>query len=199
MFSEQVTFGSGVTYSADINLLNNNIDNVASATSGLQAVNKNQMDHRVDTAVADPVSSAPSLLNSLSELSAALNNDNDFANNMVSALGTKITTDGSNQMLADLNPNSNNIINVATATATHHALNKAQLDAEVSIRSLADTDLNTRKLEITGGSVTGNINLSGTASITNAATVSAGTTGSNLSTKNYVDRKGIALQMVYSI
>ena len=36
--------------------------------------------------------------------------------------GTKITTDGSNQMLADLNFNSNNIINVAMATATHHAV-----------------------------------------------------------------------------
>ena len=154
----------------------------------------------VNTAVADLVSSAPSLLNSLSELSAALNNDNDFANNMVSALGTKITTDGSNQMLADLNLNSNNIINVATATATHHAVPKHQLDLETTLRNQQFADnLNLSKLNITGGSVTGNINLSGTASITNAATVSAGTTGSNLSTKNYVDRKGIALQMVYSI
>ena len=146
-----MTFENAVNFSADINLLNNNINNVASATSGLQVVNKNQMDLRVDTAVADLVSSAPSLLNSLSELSAALNNDNDFANNMLSALGTKITTDGSNQMLADLNLNSNNIINVAAATATHHAVPKHQLDLETTLRNQQFGNLNLSKLN--GGGV----------------------------------------------
>ena len=50
---------------------------------------------------------------------------------------TKITTDGSNQMLADLNLNVNNnlVINVATATATHHAVPKHQLDLEATLRN----------------------------------------------------------------
>ena len=112
---------------------------------------------------------------------------------MVSALGTKLTTNGSNQMLGDLNFNSNNGINLATATAVHHAVNKFQLDA-----------VDASNLSVSGGSVgtvslTGNINLQSTHSVINAAETTAGSTSSNLSTKQYVDRKSIALQMVYSI
>jgi len=199
LFSEQVTFGSTVNYSADINLLNNNINNVASATSGLQAVNKNQMDYRVDTAVADLVSAAPGLLDTLGELADAIGNNEDFAGSMASVHATKLTIDGSNAMTGNLNVNNNLVINVSSATASHHAVNKNQLDFQALTSNQQFSQLNSTKLNITGGSVTGNINLSATASITNAATVSAGTTSTNLSTKEYVDRKSIALQMVYSI
>jgi hypothetical protein len=188
-FTNNVTFENTVNFSADINLLTNQITNLGSASSGLMAVNKNQLDN----AIADLVSSAPSLLNSLSELSAALNNDESFATNMVSALGTKVNLNGTNAMSADLNLDSNKIINLATSSATHHAVNQAELNA-----------VNSANLNVTGGSVgaislTGDINLQGSHNVIAAAETTAGTTSSNLSTKQYVDRKSIALQMVYSI
>nr|BDD47844.1 hypothetical protein 17 [Burkholderiaceae bacterium] len=188
-FTNNVTFENAVNFSADINLLTNQITNVGTATNGLMAVNKNQL----DLAIADLVSSAPSLLNSLSEISAALNNDESFAANMISALATKLNLNGTNAMSADLNLDSNKIINLATSSATHHAVNQAELNA-----------VNNANLNVTGGSVgalslTGNINLQSAHGVINAASVTANTTGTNLSTKEYVDRKGIALQMVYSI
>ena len=199
-FNATANFGSLTTFSADIDLLNNNINNVASATSGLQAVNKNQMDHRVDTAVADLVSAAPGLLDTLGELADAIDNNEDFAGSMASVHATKLTIDGSNAMTGNLNVNNNLVINVSSATATHHAINKAQLDIEVASRQSADLT----KLNLTGGSVgalslTGDINLQSAHGVINAASVTAETTGTTLSTKEYVDRKSIAIQMVYSI
>jgi len=188
-FTNNVTFENAVNFSADINLLTNQIGNVGSASSGLQAVNKNQLDN----AIAGLVSSAPSLLNTLGEISNSIGGNPDFAGSLISVQATKLTTDGSNAMLGDLNFNSNNGINLATATATHHAVNKSQLD-----------EVDAANLNVTGGSVgaislTGNINLQGSHNVINAAETTAGTTSSNLSTKQYVDRKSIALQMVYSI
>ena len=119
---------------------------------------------------------------------------------MASVHATKLTIDGSNSMTGNLNVNNNLVINVSTATATHHATNKAMLDIEIANRQSADLT----KLNLTGGSVgaislTGDINLQGSHNVIAAAETTAGTTSSNLSTKQYVDRKSIALQMVYSI
>ena len=182
-------FTNQVSFSADINLLTNQITNLGSASSGLMAVNKNQLDN----AIAGLVSSAPALLNTLGELSTALGDDPNFAATTASVLSTKLNLAGTNSMSGDLNLDSNKIINLATSSATHHAVNQAELNA-----------VNSANLNVTGGSVgsislTGDINLQSAHNVINAASVTANTTGTNLSTKEYVDRKGIALQMVYSI
>jgi hypothetical protein len=111
------------------------IDNVTDPTQAQQAATKNY----VDTQVAGVVDSAPELLNTLNELAAAINDDEDFHTTITSNLADKVNKDGSTTMTGALTLSGN-------PTNANHAANKAYVDTMVPLA---------------GGTMTGDLTLNG--------------------------------------
>lgn len=84
------TLGSGTSLSANLNANSNKITNVTTPTSNGDAANKTY----VDTAVANLVASAPSTLDTLNELAAALGNDASFSTTVTTSIGGKVSKSG---------------------------------------------------------------------------------------------------------
>ena len=87
------------------------------------------------------------------------NIDNYFVSNTLDGLSavdatisnTSVALDGSNSMLADLNINSHQIKNVLNGTSTNDAINKSQLDNQItSVHAYIDSQ-DSLKLNLTGG------------------------------------------------
>lgn len=93
------------------------------------------------------------------------NIDNYFVSNTLDGLSavdatisnTSVALDGSNSMLADLNINSHQIKNVLNGTSTNDAINKSQLDNQItSVHAYIDSQ-DSLKLNLTGGTLTGKL------------------------------------------
>ena len=99
----------------------------------------------VDDSISNLVSNAPTLLNTLGELSDAINDDPDFHANVTSAIGTKLALAGGS-MTGTLSLGGNAITNLASASTTLGAVPKSQLDAA-----------NALKLNLSGGTLSGDL------------------------------------------
>jgi len=80
------TIGTGSTFSADFSASNFKITNLGSPTSNNDAVTKLY----VDTQISNIIDGAPTALNTLNELAAALNDDASFAAGVTTTLGNKL-------------------------------------------------------------------------------------------------------------
>jgi hypothetical protein len=115
----------------------------------------------VDTAIANLVDGAPELLNTLNELASAINDDESFAATIATNIG-----------------------NVSTALASVSASLQGEIDAaELRLDDIEDNYLDKRA----GGSITGNVDVTGTGSYTGTVTVAEPLSASHAATKNYVD------------
>jgi hypothetical protein len=74
------------------------------AETAAQTVNTNQLASTafVRTAIADLIDSSPDLLNTLAELAAAIDNDENFATTIANSIATKLPKDGSEAMTGEL-------------------------------------------------------------------------------------------------
>lgn len=82
--------GASSSLGADLDANSHKIVNVTTPTANGDAANKTY----VDTAVANLVASAPSTLDTLNELAAALGNDANFASTVTTSIGTKVSKSG---------------------------------------------------------------------------------------------------------
>ena len=125
----------------------------------------------VDTEVSGLVDSAPSTLNTLNELAAALGDDASFSTTVTNSIAAKLPLAGGT-MTGDINLNSNSLTNLAAPSNNNDAARKAYVDTADAL-----------KLNLSGGTLSGNIAM-GDNKITGLA---APTADGDAARKKYVD------------
>ena len=155
----------------------------------------------VQNKIAEVVNSAPGTLDTLNELAQALGNDPNFATTMVTELGKKantanlatVATSGSYNDLSDT-PTIPSVGNgtltiqkngTSAGTFTANATTNKTINIIVptKVSELTDDVVKGKYLSLTGGTMTGNININNK-TITNLKTPTADTEAAN---KKYVD------------
>ena len=121
----------------------------------------------VQNKIAEVVNSAPGTLDTLNELAQALGNDPNFATTMATELGKKANTA--------------NLATVATSGSYNDLLDTPTIPTKLS--NLTDDVVKGKYLSLTGGTMTGNININNK-TITNLKAPTADTEAAN---KKYVD------------
>lgn len=127
----------------------------------------------VDTQISNLVGTAPSTLDTLQEIAAAINSDPNLYTTLNNA---KLNRDGTQAMTGTLNMGTNKISNVVDPTSAQEAATKAYADT---------------KLALSGGTMSGSIAM-GTSKITGMGDP---TSAQDAATKNYVDT-GMTSQVV---
>ena len=155
----------------------------------------------VQNKIAEVVNSAPGTLDTLNELAQALGNDPNFATTMVTELGKKantanlatVATSGSYNDLSDtptipsvgngtltIQKNGTSAGTFTANTTTDKTIN---IIVPTKVSELTDDVVKGKYLSLTGGTMTGNININNK-TITNLKTPTADTEAAN---KKYVD------------
>ena len=155
----------------------------------------------VQNKIAEVVNSAPGTLDTLNELAQALGNDPNFATTMATELGKKANT--ANLATVATSGNYNDLSNkptipsvgngtltiqkngtsVGTFTANATANKTINITVPTKVSELTDDVVKGKYLSLTGGTMTGNININNK-TITNLKTPTADTEAAN---KKYVD------------
>tara|TARA_R110000787_G_scaffold66996_1_gene150202 strand:+ start:105 stop:1334 length:1230 start_codon:yes stop_codon:yes gene_type:complete len=104
--------GTAVQFGDDLDMNNNKITELGTPSANADAATKLY----VDTSIADLANSAPTTLNTLNELAAALGDDADFAATTATALGLKATE--ANSLLRLSNTNTQIATKLATSSYT---------------------------------------------------------------------------------
>lgn len=125
----------------------------------------------VDTAISNLVGTAPSTLDTLGEISDALNDDANLAATLTSSIASKLSLAGGT-MTGAIAMGTSKITGLGTPTAGTDATTKTYVDG-----------VGDAKLALAGGTMTGNI-VMGSNKVTSTATPSA---DADLTTKVYVD------------
>ena len=115
----------------------------------------------VSTAVANLVDSAPSDLNTLNELAAALNDDNEFSTTVTTSLGNRVRVDTASQGL-DTTQQSNARTNISAQVSGNYITGTGSLSAQdltdignLSGTNTGDQDLSGLVTLTTGQNITG--------------------------------------------
>lgn len=143
------------------------ITNLPSPTNSGDAANKGY----VDTQISNLVASAPSTLDTLNELAAALGNDASFSTTVTTSIAAKLPKSGGT-MTGDIAMGTNKVTGLGAPTAGNDATTKTYVDTADNL-----------KLNLSGGTMSGAIAM-GTNKITGLGTPTAGT---DATTKTYVD------------
>ena len=143
------------------------ITGLASPSNSTDAATKGY----VDTEVSALVDSAPSTLNTLNELAAALGDDASFSTTVTNSIAAKLPLAGGT-MTGDINLDSNSLTNLAAPSNNNDAARKAYVDTADAL-----------KLNLSGGTLSGNIAM-GDNKITGLA---APTADGDAARKKYVD------------
>jgi trimeric autotransporter adhesin len=125
----------------------------------------------VDTSISNLIDSAPSTLDTLNELAAALGDDPSFATTITNSIATKLPLAGGT-MSGAIAMGSNKVTGLGNPTSAQDAATKTYVDTADAL-----------KLNLTGGTMTGNI-VMGANKVTSTATP---TTDDDLTRKAYVD------------
>ena len=123
----------------------------------------------VDTQVANLVDSAPGTLDTLNELAAALGDDPNFSTTITTSIATKLPLAGGT-MTGAIAMGTNKITGLGDPTANQDAATKNYVD--------------TNALLLSGGTMTGDINMGGSTQLTN---LPSPTLGGQAANKTYVD------------
>ena len=143
------------------------ITGLATPSSSTDAATKGY----VDTEVSALVDSAPSTLNTLNELAAALGDDASFSTTVTNSIAAKLPLAGGT-MTGDINLDSNSLTNLAAPSNNNDAARKAYVDTADAL-----------KLNLSGGTLSGNIAM-GDNKVTGLA---APTADGDAARKKYVD------------
>jgi hypothetical protein len=125
----------------------------------------------VDTSISNLIDSAPSTLDTLNELAAALGDDPSFATTITNSIATKLPLAGGT-MSGAIAMGTNKVTGLGNPTSAQDAATKTYVDTADAL-----------KLNLTGGTMTGNI-VMGANKVTSTATP---TTDDDLTRKAYVD------------
>ena len=141
------------------------ITNLTSPTNTNDAATKGY----VDTSLANLVDSAPGTLDTLNELAAALGDDPNFSTTITTSIATKLPLAGGT-MTGAIAMGTNKITGLGDPTANQDAATKNYVD--------------TNALLLSGGTMTGDINMGGSTQLTN---LPSPTLGGQAANKTYVD------------
>ena len=125
----------------------------------------------VDTEVSALVDSAPSTLNTLNELAAALGDDASFSTTVTNSIAAKLPLAGGT-MTGDIDANSNTVSGLKAPSASNDATTKTYVDTADAL-----------KLNLSGGTLSGNLAM-GSNKVTGLDTPTA---SGDATTKGYVD------------
>ena len=143
------------------------ITNLTTPTNSGDAATKGY----VDTSIANLVDSAPTALDTLNELAAALGDDANFSTTITNSIATKLPLAGGT-MSGGISMGTNRITSLADPSSNQDAATKNYVDTQ-----------DATKLSLSGGTMTGNI-VMGANKVTSTATPTA---DGDLTTKVYVD------------
>jgi hypothetical protein len=133
---------SNKTLGSDLAAGGYKVSGLATPTANADAATKSY----VDTAVANLVDSAPSVLNTLNELAAAIGDDASFVTTVTASIGTKVAKAG-DSMTGNLDfGGTNKVTSLAAPTSSGDAANKlyvdtAESDAVASANSYTDDEI----------------------------------------------------------
>lgn len=171
-----VTASTGTSSFNDVTInggLNMNAGTAATITNLTAPTNANDAATKsyVDTSISNLVASAPSTLDTLNEIAAALGNDPNLSTTLTTSIATKLPLAGGT-MSGNIAMGSNKVTGLGTPSAGTDAATKTYVDG-----------VGDAKLALSGGTMTGNI-VMGANKVTSTATPTA---SSDLTTKTYVD------------
>jgi len=158
---------AGDTMSGNLAMGSNKVTGLDTPTDNDDAATKGY----VDASIADILDGAPAALDTLNELAAAINDDEDFAATITTALAGKLSLTGGT-MTGDIAMGSNEITSSVDPSSNDTLSRKAYVDDQV------DT-----KVSKAGDTLTGNL-VMGVNSVTSTANP---TTDDELARKGYVD------------
>jgi hypothetical protein len=158
---------AGDTMSGNLAMGSNKVTGLDTPTDNDDAATKGY----VDASIADILDGAPAALDTLNELAAAINDDDDFAATVTTALAGKLSLTGGT-MTGDIAMGSNEITSSVDPSSNDTLSRKAYVDDQV------DT-----KVSKAGDTLTGNL-VMGVNSVTSTANP---TTDDELARKGYVD------------
>ena len=158
---------AGDTMSGNLAMGSNKVTGLDTPTDNDDAATKGY----VDASIADILDGAPAALDTLNELAAAINDDDDFAATITTALAGKLSLTGGT-MTGDIAMGSNEITSSVDPSSNDTLSRKAYVDDQV------DT-----KVSKAGDTLTGNL-VMGVNSVTSTANP---TTDDELARKGYVD------------
>jgi len=171
-----VTASTGTSSFNDVTInggLNMNAGTAATITNLTSPTNANDAATKsyVDTSISNLVASAPSTLDTLNEIAAALGNDASLSTTLTNSIATKLALAGGT-MSGAIAMGTNKITGLGNPTANQDAATKTYVDTADAL-----------KLSLTGGTMSGAIAM-GTSKITGLGDPTA---NQDAVTKNYID------------
>ena len=128
-FKKSVRLDSGANLKDEMDMNDNKITEVATATADTDAANKKY----VDDAITALIGGAPGALDTLNELAEAINDDDDYSAAVTTALGTKVATTSAQALGSAAN----------VMTISGHTITLARGDSTTDVVVVPDNNDNT--------------------------------------------------------
>jgi len=139
-----VNIGGNITVNGTADFTNTTLNNVNDPTTAQQAATKNY----VDTAINNLIGGAPATLDTLDEIAAAINDDNNVYTTLTNSIATKLPLSGGT-MTGQIAMGGNKITGAAAPTTGSDLTNKTYVDSILgSATAAADSAADAQKLAI---------------------------------------------------
>lgn len=139
-----VNIGGNITVNGTADFTNTTLNNVNDPTTAQQAATKNY----VDTAINNLIGGAPATLDTLDEIAAAINDDDNVYTTLTSSIATKLPLSGGT-MTGQIAMGGNKITGAAAPTTGSDLTNKTYVDSILgSATAAADSAADAQKLAI---------------------------------------------------
>jgi len=139
-----VSIGGNITVNGTADFTNTTLDNVTDPSSAQQAATKNY----VDTAINNLIGGAPGTLDTLDEIAAAINDDNNVYTTLTNSIATKLSLSGGS-MTGAIAMGGNKITGAGTPTTGSDLTTKTYVDGILgSATAAADSAADAQKLAI---------------------------------------------------
>jgi hypothetical protein len=139
-----VNIGGNITVNGTADFTNTTLDNVTDPSSAQQAATKNY----VDTAINNLIGGAPGTLDTLDEIAAAINDDNNVYTTLTNSIATKLSLSGGS-MTGAIAMGGNKITGAGAPTTGSDLTNKTYVDGILgSATAAADSAADAQKLAI---------------------------------------------------
>jgi len=139
-----VDIGGNITVNGTADFTNTTLNNVNDPTTAQQAATKNY----VDTAINNLIGGAPATLDTLDEIAAAINDDDNVYTTLTNSIATKLSLSGGS-MTGQIAMGGNKITGAAAPTTGSDLTNKTYVDSILgSATAAADSAADAQKLAI---------------------------------------------------